>query len=306
MSQFNSGRPDKRKSMERITLITKPSAGYELLDSGREEKLERFGDVLLARPDPQALWQKGRGAEWQKAAGRFEREGKEGKWTGKLPKEWPIEFGGLKFLIKPTSFKHTGLFPEQESNWQWGSELIKNAGREINILNVFGYTGGATLAAAKAGAKVTHIDGSKSAVAWARENAKLSGLEDKPIRWITEDAITFLKREVGRGNKYDAVVMDPPAFGHGPDGEVWKFDEHFLELLGLVEKLLSGKPLFVLINGYAAGYSPLAFAYNLENFVKKFGGSIGYGDLCIEESSPSTSLGTKRTLPAGIFARWKV
>ena len=299
MSQFNSGRPDKRKSMERITLITKPSAGYELLDSGREEKLERFGDVLLARPDPQALWQKGRGAEWQKAAGRFEREGKEGKWTGKLPKEWPIEFGGLKFLIKPTSFKHIGLFPEQESNWQWGSELIKNAGREVSVLNVFGYTGGATLAAAKAGAKVTHIDGSKSAVAWARENAKLSGLEDKPIRWITEDAITFLKREVGRGNKYDAVVMDPPAFGHGPDGEVWKFDEHFLELLGLVEKLLSGKPLFVLINGYAAGYSPLAFAYNLENFVKKYGGSIEYGDLAIAESN------SERILPAGIFARWK-
>jgi len=303
--------------MERITLITKPSAGYELLDSGREEKLERFGDVVLARPDPQALWEKGRGAEWQKAAGRYTRQGKEGVWqfsrsdllnkTSKsdLLKGWPIEFGGLKFLIKPTSFKHTGLFPEQESNWQWGSDLIKNAGREVNVLNVFGYTGGVTLAAAKAGAKVTHVDGSKSAVAWARENAKLSGLEDKPIRWITEDALTFLKREVSRGTKYDAVVMDPPAFGHGPDGEVWKFDEHFLELLGLVEKLLSDKPLFVLINGYAAGYSPLAFAYNLENFVKKWGGAIEYGYLCIEESSPSISLGTKRTLPAGIFARWK-
>ena len=302
--------------MERINLITKPSAGYELLDSGREEKLERFGDVVLARPDPQALWEKGRGAEWQKAAGRFEREGKDGKWVGKLPKEWPIEFGGLKFLIKPTSFKHTGLFPEQLSNWEWMQDVLQKSSAP-SVLNVFGYTGGATLAAAKAGAKVTHVDGSKAAVAWARENAKLSGLESAPIRWITEDAVTFLKREVSRRNKparpdepghsggYDAVVMDPPAFGHGPDGEVWKFDEHFLELLGLVEKLLSDKPLFVLINGYAAGYSPLAFAYNLENFVKKFGGSIGYGDLCIEESSPSTSLGTKRTLPAGIFARWK-
>ncbi len=286
--------------MEKITLITKPSAGYELLDSGFEEKLERFGEVILARPDPQALWEKDREEKWQNAAGRFEREGKDGKWSGKsLPKQWETEFGGLKFLIKPTSFKHTGLFPEQLSNWQWGSELIKNAGREISILNIFGYTGGATLAAAAAGAKVTHVDASKTAVAWARENAKLSGLEGAPIRWITEDAITFLKREVSRGNKYDAVVMDPPAFGHGPDGEVWKFEEHFLQLLELVQKLLSNKPLFVLINGYAAGYSPLAFAYNLESFVKKFGGTIEYGDLAIAEKD------SERVLPAGIFARWK-
>ncbi len=168
-----------------------------------------------------------------------------------------------------------------------------------NVLNVFGYTGGATLAAAQACASVTHVDASKTAVAWARENAKLSGLEDKSIRWITEDAITFLRREVSRGNKYDAVVMDPPAFGHGPEGEVWKFEEHFLELLELVQKLLSDKPLFVLINGYAAGYSPLAFAYNLESFVKKWGGSIEYGDLAIAESN------SDRILPAGIFARWR-
>ena len=326
MTQSDSGRPDKRKSMERITLITKPSAGYELLDSGGEEKLERFGDVVLARPDPQALWEKGRGVEWQKAAGRYTRQGKEGVWqfsrsdllnkTSKsdLLKGWPIEFGGLKFLIKPTSFKHTGLFPEQESNWQWMGDVLRqnlffrrdkhdpNSSEKVlppDVLNVFGYTGGATLVAAKAGAKVTHVDGSKSAVGWARENAKLSGLEDAPIRWITEDALTFLKREVSRGTKYDAVVMDPPAFGHGPTGEVWKFDEHFLELLGLVEKLLSDKPLFVLINGYAAGYSPLAFAYNLESFVKKFGGSIEYGDLAIAESN------SDRILPAGIFARWR-
>ena len=286
--------------MEKVTLITKPSAGYELIDSGGEEKLERFGDVTLARPDPQALWEKKLAtSHWGLANGKFEREGKDGRWTGKLPKEWQIEFGGLKFLIKPTSFKHTGLFPEQESNWQWGSELIKNAGREVSVLNVFGYTGGATLAAAKAGAKVTHVDASKTAVAWARENAKLSGLEDKPIRWITDDAITFLKREIKRGVKYDCVVMDPPAFGHGPDGEVWKFEENFLELLTLVGQLLSDKPLFVLVNGYAAGYSPLAFAYNLESFEKKFGGSIEYGDLAIAESN------SDRVLPAGIFARWK-
>ena len=305
MAQFDSEYPDK--SMEKITLTTQPSAGYELIDSGGEEKLERFGDVVLARPDPQALWEKKLAAShWGIANGRYEREGKDGKWRldkSDLSKGWAIEFGGLNFLIKPTSFKHTGLFPEQLSNWQWLAlsvvEGVKNAGREISVLNIFGYTGGATLAAAAAGAKVTHVDASKTAVAWARENAKLSGLEEKPIRWITDDAITFLKREIKRGVRYDAVVMDPPAFGHGPDGEVWKFEENFLELLKLVGQLLSDKPLFVLVNGYAAGYSPLAFAYNLESFEKKFGGSIEYGDLAIAESN------SDRVLPAGIFARWK-
>jgi len=298
--------------MEKITLITKSSAGYELIDSGGEEKLERFGGVLLARPDPQALWEKKLvTSQWGVANGKFEREGKDGKWVGRsdLPKSWEIEFGGLKFFIKPTSFKHTGLFPEQLSNWQWGSELIKKAGREISVLNIFGYTGGATLAAAQAGAKVTHVDASKTAVAWARENAKLSGLEDKPVRWITEDAITFLKREIKRGTKYDAIIMDPPAFGHGPGGELWKFEENFLELLQLCAELLSEKPLFVLINGYAAGYSPLAFAYNLDQFEKKYGGSIEYGDLAIAESlgrSPTTGeANSDRILPCGIFARWK-
>ncbi len=302
MAQFDSEYPDK--SMDRITLITKPSAGYELIDSGGEEKLERFGEVVLARPDPQALWEKKLAtSDWGLANGKYEREGKDGKWKldkSDLSKGWPVEFGGLKFLIKPTSFKHTGLFPEQLSNWQWLALSIVEGGREISVLNIFGYTCGATLAAAAAGANVTHVDASKTAVAWARENAKLSGLEEKPIRWITEDALTFLKREIKRGVKYDAVVMDPPAFGHGPGGEVWKFEEHFLELLKLVEQLLSEKPLFVLINGYAAGYSPLAFAYNLESFVKKFGGSIEYGDLAIAESN------SNRILPCGIFARWKV
>src|SRR3989344_3602723 len=307
--------------MEKVTLITKPSAGYELIDSGGEEKLERFGDVTLARPDPQALWEKKLAtSQWDLASGKYIRDGKEGKWESQtLPKEWQVDFGGLKFLIKPTSFKHTGLFPEQLSNWQWAGEILQKAAQKKvlgsaspqpdhfseplsapSVLNIFGYTGGATLAAAQAGASVTHVDASKTAVAWARENAKLSGLEDKPIRWITDDAITFLKRETKRGVKYDAVVMDPPAFGHGPDGEVWKFEENFLELLTLVGQLLSDKPLFVLVNGYAAGYSPLAFAYNLESFQKKYGGSIEYGDLAIAESN------SDRVLPAGIFARWKV
>ena len=283
-------------------LITGASSDYELIDSGREEKLERFGSVLLSRPDPQALWEKRLGAdEWAKAQGRFERQSREGKWIEKnLPKDWQIGFGDLQFLIKPTSFKHTGLFPEQLSNWQWGSDLIQNAGREISVLNLFGYTGGATLAAAKARAKVTHVDASKIAVAWARQNAELSGLQDAPVRWIVEDVLKFVKREIKRGAKYDAVVMDPPAFGHGPDGELWKIEENFLELMQLLPELLSEQPLFVLINGYAAGYSPLAFAYNLESFEKKLGGTIEYGDIAIAEKN------SDRLLPAGIFARWRV
>jgi len=285
--------------MKRITLTTKPSSDYELLDSGGEEKLERYGNVTLARPDPQALWGKSLGAgEWQKAKGRFERQGREGRWIEQgLPKEWQISLKDLNFLIRPTSFKHTGLFPEQASNWGWSAELVKNAGREVTVLNLFGYTAGATLAAAKAGAKVTHVDASKTAVAWARENARLSGLEEAPVRWIIEDAMKFVKREIARGNRYDGINMDPPAFGHGPKDELWKIEEDFIEIVKLCRELLSEKPLFFLINGYAAGYSPLAFAYNLEPLVEKFGGDIEYGDLTIEQKGG-------RLLPAGIFARW--
>ncbi len=303
MAQFDSGHPDKvEEHMERITLTTKASKDYELLDTGREEKLERYGDVLLARPDPQALWEKRLDeGKWGSAQGRFERTGKEGVWhANELPKEWNIEFGGLNFLIKPTSFKHTGLFPEQLSNWEWTEGRVLEARRSVSVLNLFGYTGGATLAAAKAGAQVTHVDASKTAVAWARQNAELSGLKDAPVRWITEDVLKFVKREIQRGTKYDGVIMDPPAFGHGPAGELWKIEEDFLELMKLLPQLLSEKPLFVLINGYAAGYSPLAFAYNLEQFEKNFGGTIEYGDLSIEEQ------GSGRSLPCGIFARWRV
>lgn len=321
--------------MERITLTTKSSPGYTLLDSGGEEKLERYGDVILARPDPQALWPKKLPeAEWDKAAGRYIREGGEGKWESKgtLPKEWRIKFGGLTFIIKPTSFKHTGLFPEQLSNWEWLSEIITgfapdDAGGEpitrfaggsvsppasssarseallssapIKVLNLFAYTGGATLAAAKAGASVVHVDASKVAVAWARENAAAFGLTNKPIRWLVEDVLVFVRREIKRGNRYDVIVMDPPAFGHGPKDELWKIEEHFVPLVEQCIGLLSEKPLGFLINGYAAGYSPLAFSYNLEPLLKKHGGSLQYGDLTIEEQ------GSGRLLPSGIFARWQ-
>jgi 23S rRNA (cytosine1962-C5)-methyltransferase len=285
--------------MERITLTTKPQAGYELIDSGGEEKLERFGEVVLARPDPQALWPKAKEGEWAQAQGTYVRGSNgEGKWTGNIPQEWAVELGGLKMLIKPTSFKHTGVFPEHMPGWEFVTEQVAKRGGGVKVLNLFGYTGGYTLAAAKAGAEVTHVDASKTAVAWARENAKLSGLEDAPVRWIVEDVLVYLRRELKRGVKYDAIIMDPPAFGHGPHDELWKFEEHFLELMSLCQELLSDTPLFVLVNGYAAGYSPLAFAYNLENINKKFGGSVEYGDLTIEEK------GTERLLPAGIFARW--
>jgi len=338
--------------MERLTLITKPSKDYELLDSGVEparpdgsghsggEKLERYGDFLLARPDPQALWKKHLSeAQWQKAHGRYVRDGREGKWEIKkeVSKEWQIEFGGLKFIIRPTSFKHTGLFPEQLSNWEWVAWIIaktKEVRRSVSqgddprssefsaenyatpenllllkpsILNLFGYTGGATLAAAQAGAEVCHVDASKTAVAWARENAAVSGLADKPIRWIVEDALVFVKREIQRGKRYDGVIMDPPAFGHGPKNELWKIEEDLIELVRLCGELLSPDPLFFLINGYAAGYSPLAFAYNLEFLTKKCGGSIEYGDLAIEESGGNAPDGAMmhRVLPCGIFARWQ-
>lgn len=286
--------------MERISLITQGQKDYELLDCGGEEKLEKYGEFVLARPDPQALWEKVLPeGEWQKANGRFERKGREGVWhADKLPREWHIEFGGLKFLIKPTSFKHTGLFPEQLPNWQWAQRAIQSAGRPVSVLNLFGYTGGASLACAQAGAQVTHVDASKTAVAWARENAALSNLSDKPIRWITEDVLVFVKREIKRGNRYDAVIMDPPAFGHGPKDELWKIEEHLIELVKLCTQLLSDTPLFFLINGYAAGYSPLAFAYNLESLTKKFGGTVEYGDIAIAQQESG------RVLPCGICARW--
>ncbi len=290
-------------------LVTESSADYELLDSGEGEKLERFGSNILSRPDPQALWPRLLPeSEWKKAAAYFTRDSDKAEWNfrNKIEGKWQIDFSGLKFFIKPTPFKHVGLFPEQSANWEWaknaiGARRTEDGGREeqdIKILNLFAYTGGATLACAKAGASVTHIDSSKAAVAWASENAELSGLKDKPIRWIVEDARTFVEREIKRGNKYDGIIMDPPAFGHGPDSEVWKIEENFLALLEDCKKLLTDKPLFFLINGYSAGYSALAYGNNLKSLSEKYGGSIEVGELAIKESK------SDRLLPAGIFARW--
>jgi 23S rRNA (cytosine1962-C5)-methyltransferase len=290
---------------------------YELLDSGNGEKLERYGQYILRRPDPESLWEKNKDVSvWAKADLQFVRNGNKTKWIVKdgTPKSWDIIFGGFNFSIRPNTFKHTGLFPEQLPNWQWTEGIIKNwSGKRpclkgaqgkalesgpISVLNLFAYTGGATLAVAKAGAEVCHVDGSKTAVEWARANAQLSGLENAPVRWIVDDVLVFLKREIKRGRRYDAIIMDPPSFGHGPKDELWKIEEHFLELMKLCKEILSDDPLFILINGYTAGYSAIAYENNLKDVVKKHGGKIEIGELVIEESD------SERLLPCGIFARW--
>ncbi|MCC6323359.1 class I SAM-dependent methyltransferase [Candidatus Nomurabacteria bacterium] len=295
-----------------MILKTLKTKDYELLDSGNGLKLERYGKIVFSRPDPEALWNCNLATSiWDNADAIFIRRGTKSEWNLKanVPPKWDIEFGGYKFIIKPTSFKHTGLFPEQLANWDWMKSVIERSylkgargptskTEPISVLNLFGYTGGATLACADAGAEVTHVDGSRTAVAWARENAELSGLADKPIRWIIDDCIMYLKREVKRGRKYDAVLMDPPAFGHGPKDELWKIEEQFMELIDLCKQVLSDNPLFVLINGYTAGYSPVAYENVLKGMMNDSKGSIEIGELAIAESS------SDRLLPCGIFARW--
>ncbi len=299
--------------------VTKPSKDYELIDSGLGEKLERFGTVVLSRPDPQALWPRRLPqSEWANAQGKFVRSADEGKWLMKqdekdTEKSWPINLAGLTFLIKPTAFKHVGLFPEQSSNWQWTKNLIQKSLPKVSttedpqtfdVLNLFGYTGGASLACASAGAHVVHVDSSKSAMAWARQNAELSALADKPIRWILDDARAFVTRELKRGKRYNGVIMDPPAFGHGPDSELWKIEDHFLALLGDCFNLLkTDGPRFILINGYSAGYSSIAYRNNLLALKERLGGALEIGELAIEEAGDANT-STARLLPAGIFARW--
>lgn len=274
---------------------------YELIDSGGCQKLERYGEYILNRPDIEALWNKTDPDIWSSSELNFIREGKKTKWIIKngVPNSWNIKFDDIIFSIKPTSFKHIGIFPEQCINWKWMENIIKNnikEYKEINVLNLFAYTGGATMFCAKAGASVCHVDASKNAVFWAKENIKLSGLEDKPIRFIIDDVILFLKREIKRGRKYDAIIMDPPSFWHGPKDELWKIENDFLKLIELCKELLSEKPLFMLINGYTAGYSSIVYENNLKEIFKDIG-IYENGELVIEEKSG-------KLLPCGIFARW--
>lgn len=274
---------------------------YQLLDCGSGQRLERWADFTLVRPDPQAIWEKTGHKGWRNAHGKYTRSNTGGgSWDKKsLPESWTINYKDLKFGVKPMNFKHTGIFPEQAANWDFSMNMIKNAGRPISVLNLFAYTGGATMAAAKAGASVCHVDAARGMVAWAKDNAKLSGLEDAPIRYIVDDCKKFVEREINRGRKYDAIIMDPPSYGRGPSGEIWKFEENIYEFVKLCTKVLSDNPLFIIINSYTTGISPSVPVYILGRLVcPQFGGTVEGAELGLPVQS------TGLNLPCGHTARW--
>ncbi len=250
---------------------------YEIIDTSCGEKLERWGKFYLLRPDPQVIWKtKKLVPEWKKLNGHYHRSAKGGgEWEFfDLPKEWEISYRDLRFKLSPFSFKHTGLFPEQAVNWDWFSSLIRSArennpSREIKVLNLFAYTGGATLSAAAAGAHVTHVDASKGMVTWAKENAHISGIPETSVRWLVDDCKKFVEREIRRGNAYDAIIMDPPSYGRGPKGEIWKIEDSIYDFLVLCERILSENPLFFLINSYTTGLQPGVLKYMMEDIIKK-------------------------------------
>ena len=275
---------------------------YELLDCGGGERLERWSRQVLVRPDPQAIWETPREhPAWRRAGGRYLRSSTGGgHWEKKaLPESWKVSYRDLTFQVKPMNFKHTGLFPEQAVNWDFCAEKIKNAGRPVRVLNLFAYTGGATVACARAGASVCHVDAAKGMVAWARENARLSGLGEAPIRWIVDDCAKFVEREIRRGKAYDAIIMDPPSYGRGPGGEVWKLEENLYPFVKLCAGALSEQPLFVLINSYTTGLAPSVLGYLLNLLVKeKYGGKCAWDELGL----PVTATGL--ALPCGATGRW--
>ena len=282
-------------------LQTKGFKDYELLDSGNGQRLERFGKYIIKRPDPQVIWKANLNEdEWNKADAIFKND----KWEKKsnIPEKWELSYNNLKFFVKLTPFKHTGIFPEQVLNWQFIEEkiILRQAcdKKQINILNLFGYTGISSLVCALNGAKVTHLDGSKPSITWAKENQELSGLSDKPIRWILDDALVFTKREAARGNIYDGIIMDPPVYGHGPNGEIWDFNKSFPELLANCKKILVDNPLFIIVNAYAISSSSLMLSNMLEDYLNLDKEKIEYGELAIQESNRD------RLLSTGIFARY--
>ena len=275
---------------------------YELLDASDGERLERWGKYILRRPDPQIIWKNSKKSlEWSREDGVYSRVGGGGQWTkSAFPESWNIEYGKLKFKIKPMGFKHTGLFPEQAVNWDRISGLIAESGRPVSVLNLFAYTGGATVAAASAGASVCHVDASKGMVSMAKENAALSGLEKAPIRYIVDDCKKFIERETRRGNKYDGIIMDPPSYGRGPNNEVWKLEDNIDELISLCAGIMSDKPLFFLVNSYTTGLSPSAVGYILKLKIEsRFGGSTQADEIGIPVKS------TGGVLPCGASAFWK-
>ena len=277
---------------------------YELLDASDGERLERWGKYILVRPDPQIIWKDAaRHAMWNKADGVYRRSSNGGGgWVKqKTPESWDISYDhlGLKFRLKPMGFKHTGLFPEQAANWDFIREKCANAGRPVRVLNMFAYSGGATLAAAAGGAEVWHVDAAKNMVSWAKENAQASGLADKPIHWIVDDCAKFIQREIRRGRRYDGIIMDPPSYGRGPSGEIWKMETSFYPFLLEVAKILSDDPLFVIINSYTTGLAPSAVGYAADVvFGEKFGGHTQVGELGLPVKSSGLML------PCGSTGRW--
>lgn len=281
---------------------------YEVIDTSCGEKLERWGEYRLVRPDPQVIWNTAKGRDWSKLNAHYHRsKSGGGSWEFfSLPEEWMISYSGTgserHFMLKPFSFKHTGLFPEQAVNWDWFTPILQNAagGRSVKVLNLFAYTGGATLAAAAAGASVTHVDASRGMVAWARENAAISGLEDAPIRWLVDDCAKFVEREIRRGNHYDAIIMDPPSYGRGPKGEIWKMEDSIYDFLLLCSQVLSEDPLFVLLNSYTTGLQPAVLSYMLSTvFQTKFGGRVSADEVGL----PVTD--SHLVLPCGAAGRWQ-
>ena len=289
--------------MESKMWISDKWQDFELIDCSNGEKLERWGDYYLVRPDPQAIWETPReDLRWAECNARYRRsETGGGAWNrNKLPEAWQIKYRDLTFNVKPMNFKHTGIFPEQACNWDWAAEKISNAGREISVLNLFAYTGAATVSCAKAGAKVCHVDAAKGMVTWGKENAKSSGLEDAPIRWIEDDCAIFVEREIRRGHRYDAIIMDPPSYGRGPGGEVWKLEQNLWPFVSLCAGVLSDDPLFVIINSYTTGLSPSVLSYITESIItKKYGGRSEAQELGL----PVTDSGL--ILPCGATCRWE-
>ncbi len=277
---------------------------YELIDTSGGERLERWGNIILIRPDPQIIWDTPKtNPLWKQAHARYHRaQTGGGSWQElkKVPAMWKIEYSGLTFQLKTMGFKHTGIFPEQAVNWDFAMQKIRAANRPVKVLNLFGYTGAATLACLKAGAEVCHVDASKGMVAWARENAAASGLGDRPVRWLVDDCVKFVQREQRRGNTYDGIIMDPPSYGRGPNGEVWKLEEQLYPLVELCVPVLSENPLFFILNSYTTGLSPAVMEYLLGVLIqKKFGGSVSSDEIGL----PVTESGL--VLPCGSTAIWQ-
>ena len=277
---------------------------YKILDMADGQKLEKWGDVILSRPDPQIIWKsKSYPEKWKNINATYHRSktgGGSWEFTKKMPQQWQIKYKELTFNIKPMGFKHTGIFPEQAVNWDWMIEKIRNAKRDIKVLNLFAYTGGATVACSYAGASVCHVDSSKGMVAWAKDNIKSSGLEERPVRYIVDDVVKFVNREIRRGNKYDAIIMDPPSYGRGANGEVWQFENNIYDLVELCAKVLSDNPLFFLINSYTTGISSKVLEDILNLTInKEYNGKVTSGEIGLPMED------SKLVLPCGIYGRWE-